>query len=529
MTEAHTSEGRGLAKAATLISLGNIASRVVGLLRDVTIAHFFGATGAVSAFRTAEFLPRQFYDLLVGGMISSALVPVLSELAQKDRRLLWQVASLLLSLVVVVLGLGVLLAELGAPWIAALLGGTDLDLALVTRLLRITMPAMLFLSLSGILTGLLHALKCFTFPAFTAAIFNASIVLATLTGVFFFDSGIEIVALGLVIGSIAQIIIQVPGLKDAKLHVQLDLRHPTLGRIGRLYQPVILGLLVTLFQTSLDRRLANSTGESSLAWMQNATTLIQFPMGLVVVAISLATLPTLSRYAARAIEAGASPEAEQRFMATLTSSLKIVLILIIPATVALWILGQPIIGLLFEHGDFTAIDTAQTTLALRFYLLGLIFAAVDQPLIFAYYARQNTFTPAMVGIVSVGIYLVAVYLPQLSRSLAMTDLVLADSIKHLGHMVIMVWLLNRLSPLRGRGLGRVALKAGLAAGLMGLTLWGLVAWLSPLFPPVNLVNELLLVVIPSLVGGCLYLIVIWFLKIDEVSTLIGLVKSRLSR
>jgi putative peptidoglycan lipid II flippase len=520
-------EGRGLAKAATLISLGNIVSRVVGLLRDVTIAHFFGATSAVSAFRTAEFLPRQFYDLLVGGMISSALVPVLSELAKKDKKLLWRVASLLLSLAVVVLGAGVLLAELGAPWIAALLGGNDLDLALVTRLLRITMPAMLFLSLSGILTGLLHALRRFTFPAFTAATFNASIVLATLIGVAFFNNGIETVALGLVIGAIAQILIQLPGLKDARLGFQFDLRHPVLSRIGRLYQPVIVGLLVTLFQTSLDRRLANSTGESSLAWMQNATALIQFPMGLVVVAISLATLPTLSRYAAEAIETGAASEAGRRFMATLTSSLKTVLILIIPATVALWILGQPIIALLFEHGDFTPLDTAQTYLALRFYLLGLIFAAVDQPLIFAYYARQNTFTPAMVGIISVGVYLASVYLPQLVRPLQMTDLVLADSIKHLGHMVIMLWLINRLSSLRGGGLGVVALKSGLAAGLMGLLLWGILAWLSPRLPPVNLLNELLLVGLPALAGGSLYVILIWFMKIEEVSILADLLTQRL--
>ena len=126
-------EKQDLAKAATLISLGNVVSRVLGLLRDVTIAHFFGATGAVSAFRTAEFIPRQFYDLLVGGMISSALVPVFSEYAEKDKKILWHIASLILSLAVLVLGLGVLLAEVAAPQIALLLGAEELDPLLVTR------------------------------------------------------------------------------------------------------------------------------------------------------------------------------------------------------------------------------------------------------------------------------------------------------------------------------------------------------------------------------------------------------------
>lgn len=524
-------ERHKLAKATALISMGNIASRVLGLLRDVTIAHFFGATSTVSAFRTAEFIPRQFYDLLIGGMISSALVPVFSEYAEKNRQILWHIASLILSLAVTILGVGVLLAEIAAPQISSLLGAEELDPALVTRLLRITLPAMLFLSLSGILTGLLHALKRFTFPALTAATFNATIVLVTLLGVAIFKGNIEVVALGLVGGALAQILIQVPGLRGIKFRFGIDIGHPILRRIGRLYQPVILGLLVTLFQTSLDRRLANTTGESSLAWMQNATALIQFPMGLVVVAISLATLPTLSRYAALALATNQTTEikgrADQHFMRTLASGLRIVLILIIPATIALFIMGHPIISLLFEHGDFTANDATQTNLALRFYLLGLIFAAVDQPLIFAFYARQNTFTPAMVGVISVGIYLVTVFIPSLFRPLQMTDLVLADSIKHMGHMTIMLWLINRLSPLRGRGLEITALKSALAASLMGLVLWLMQRWLTFLLPPLTLLNKSVLVLLPLSLGGLIYLVAIWLMRVGELSLLVALVREKL--
>ena len=528
MTKPPPTEGHSIARAATLISTGNIASRVLGLLRDVTIAHFFGAQEVVSAFRTAEFLPRQVYDLLIGGMISSALVPVFSQYAEKDRHILWHIASLILSLAVLVLGVGIGLVELAAPQIASLLGGTEIDPVLLTRLLRITLPAMLFLSLSGILTGLLHALKRFTFPAFTAAIFNATIVTATLLGVTILDLGIEAAAIGLSLGALLQIVIQLPGVREARFHFEINLRHPILRQVGRLYRPVILGLLVTLFQTSLDRRLANTTGPSSLAWMGNATTLIQFPMGLVVIAISLATLPTLSRYAAQALETPDSTATTRRFMTTLVSGLKVVLILIIPAAVGLSLLGRPIIDLLFGHGEFTRLDIEQTNLALQFYLLGLIFAAVDQPLIFAYYARQNTFTPAMVGVASVGVYLVAVFIPQLFRPLQMTDLVLADSIKHLSHALIMIWLVSRISPLRGRGLGLTTLKAGLAAAGMAAVLWAMLTWLTPLLPPTRLINEALLVGLPALVGGGLYFILIGLLKVDEISVLARLVRNRLN-
>ncbi|MEM7029718.1 MAG: murein biosynthesis integral membrane protein MurJ [Chloroflexota bacterium] len=525
-------ENQQIARNAVLIAIGNIASRALGLLRDIVIADLFGAKGPVSAFRTAEFIPRQFYDLLVGGMISSALIPVFSEYAEKDKQTLWQVASLLLSLALLVLGVIVIITELGAEHIARLLGADGLDLTLTTRLLRLTLPAMLFLSLSGIITGLLQALNRFTFPAFTAASFNAAIVVVTLVGNLFFDVGIEIVAIGLLAGSIIQIIIQLPGLRDARLTFHLDLQHPVLRRIGRLYQPIILGLVVTFFQTSLDRRLANGTGESSLAWMQNATTLIQFPMGLIVVAISLATLPTLSRYAAstQATSMGASesPADNQAFITTLIDGIKIVLILIIPATVALFVLGQPIINLLFEHGAYEAFDTQQTNLALRFYLLGLIFAAVDQLLVFAFYARQNTLTPALVGVASVGVYLLAVWLPTLTRSLQMTDLVLADSLKHIGHLIMMMWLIRQFGVIGGYGLMTTLIKSALAALGMGGVLWIISAGVSAWLPPTNTLNEIIIVMSSVITGGGMYLVFLFVLQVPELQTLRRLVAQKLS-
>jgi putative peptidoglycan lipid II flippase len=527
-----------LAGAAAVIAAGNVSSRVLGLLRETVIADLFGATGLVSAFRLASIVPTMLFDLLIGGMVSSALVPVFSEYAERDRAELWRVAGLMLSLAVVVLSAVVLLIELLAPQVAWLLagggavgplsGGFDAELlAVTTRLLRITTPAVIFLSLAGITTGLLYALKRFTYPAFTAAVFNAGMVAVTLVLTGLFSWGIESVALGLLVGAVLQVALQLPGLRDARLTFSLDLLHPGLRRIVRLYLPIILGLVVSQVAIVIDRNLAARTGAQSIAWMQYATTLIQFPLGLVAAAISLAILPTLSRYASPGYRG--SP-GESGFLETLALGLKLVLLLIIPATVGLFLLARPIVALLFEHGDFTTFDTAQTALALRIYLIGLTFAAIDQPLIFAFYARQDTITPAVVGVLGVFIYLAAALLPLLFRPLQMTDLVLANSAQLTSHALIMLWLLNRrMGGLRGQGVLAVTVKALAASAPMGLVVYGALAALEGLPGGAGTLHELALVAGAGGAGLVAYGLGVTLLRVEEAHLLAGFIRQKLGR
>jgi putative peptidoglycan lipid II flippase len=255
--------------------------------------------------------------------------------------------------------------------------------------------------------------------------------------------------------------------------------------------------------------------------MQYATTIIQFPLGLISAAISLAILPTLSRLASTS-GAAAKPPAE--FMATLAAGLRLVLVLTIPAVVALFILAGPVVALLFQHGDFTLFDTHQTALALRFYLFGLTFAAIDQPLIFAFYARQNTLTPALVGLLGVGFYLVAAVLPSLARPMQMTDLVLANSVQLTGHALVMLWLVNRLAPLRGHGLGPTTLKSLGAALVMGVTLGLMLPFLRLWLPADKLMGEVALVGSLSLLGGTVYLLALYLLRVQELALLSSLLK-----
>lgn len=515
-----------MVRAASLIAAGNVASRILGLVRETVIAGLFGATGLVSAFRVAQIIPTMLYDLLVGGMVSSALVPVFSEYAERDRAALWHLASMILSLAAVILGIIVLIIELAAPQVAYLMAsGFDNELLATTAyLLRITTPAVFFLSMSGIVTGLLHSLRRFTLPAFTATIFNATIVIIALIGVTQFGFGIEALAYGLLLGAFMQVVLQLPGLRDARLGFVIDVHHPALRKIGKLCLPILLGLVISQVAVALDRNFASRTGEQSIAWMQFATTIIQFPLGLISAAISLAILPTLSRLASGSVVLRDNPAQLNSFMDTLTMGLRLVLILIIPATVALFILAEPVVALLFQRGEFSLYDTNQTTLALRFYLLGLTFAAIDQPLIFAYYARQNTLTPALVGLLGVSFYLAAALLPTLYRPMQMTDLVLANSVQLTGHALVMLWLVNRIASLRGRGLGLATVKAVAGSAGMGLVLWWALPLMQQWFPEQSFISRAVTVGTMITVGGAVYLIALILLKVRELSILVQLLR-----
>ena len=517
---AATSQERptGIAGAATLIAAGNITSRVLGLARETVIAHLFGASGLVSAFDVAGRVPRMMYDLLVDGLVSSALVPVFSELAERDPAELWRVASIVLCLTAVIMTGSALLLGLFAVQVANLMspGFEPPLLGYTAHLMRLTAPAVIFLSLSGVVTGLLYALKRFALPAFAVAVFNAGMVGTALLLSGLLGWGIESLAAGMLLGSALQVVLQWPGLRDARLQLSLNWQHPGLRRVARLYAPVVLGLVVSQNGIIVDRNLASRTGEQSIAWMRYATTLVQFPLGLVSAAIAMAILPTLSRLAI------ADLAVRDAFMDTLARGLKMVWVLILPAVVGLFTLAEPVVALVFQHGDFTSFDTSQTTLALRLYLLGTTFAALDLPLVFASYARQNTLTPALVGIGGVGLYLFAALIPTTFRPLRMSDLVLANSVQLTGHALVMLWLVHRFGSLRGRGLGRTGLRALLAASLMAGAISLGKQYLAGLIPVDGTLNWLLLICLAGGFGLVVYLVALAWLRVEEVNALAGL-------
>ncbi|MCZ7546991.1 MAG: murein biosynthesis integral membrane protein MurJ [Anaerolineae bacterium] len=487
---------RGIARAASVVALGNVASRVLGLARETLIANFFGAGALVDAFRIAVIIPRSVFDLLIGGHASSALVPVFSAYAsQHGKAALWQLTSAMLSLVAAAMAALVLLVELLAPALVyAVSSGASAEVqALASDLLRITAPAILFLSLATVLTGLLYALKRFSLPAFVGAAFNGVIVATTL--LLADRLAITAMALGWLLGSVTQVLLQLPGLRDARLRFTLNWRHPGVRRIFALYGPVMLSLVVdVLILRPVSYNLASHTGEASISYMEYATQLTQLPHGLVATAISIAILPTLSRQAV-ALNGG--------FKSTLGQGLRMVTLLIVPAAVGLFVLAGPVINLILEHGEFTAQDTVMTTLALRLYLIGLPFAAIDLLLVYAFYAQQDTLTPALVGVFSIVVYMIVAL--SLIGPLGLFSLMIADSAKHVTHAGVSAYLLRRrIGDMGGQRLTSTTARALLASLVMSVVALAALRLAGGPLAGDGLVSETLVVAVPAGLGFLTY-------------------------
>ncbi len=454
-------------RAAGILAIANIIQRGMGLLREMVKAHLFGASPLLSAFQTAILIPNSLNELIVGGHVNSALVPIFSEYAwREDKEELWSLASIFLTVTTIILAIIIAIVELFTPRAAALIGAfnyTDIVLTETSlQLMRLATPAVLFMSVANVLSGLLFSLKRFTLPAFVGTIFNATIVIVALLR----PDHVSSLVYGMLLGAVLQIVIQLPALRDATLRPNLNLSHPALKRIFWLYAPVLASIGVNLIAIGFAYNLATRTGDQSLTYMNYATTLYQFPIGLVVTALSVAILPTLSR---QALHTDLS-----QFKQTLADGIRLTLALILPAAIGLLILAAPVITLLFERGQFTIEDTEITAQVLRLFMLGLPFAAVDQMLVFASYARQDTWRPALAGVISISVYSVTAW--TLLDQLGLLSLMAADAVKHMVHTLIMIWTLRRqIGGLGGLGIAAVLLKTLAAAGVMGVAAYAIAA------------------------------------------------------
>lgn len=533
----------GVARASSIIALGNLAGRILGLVREIALTNLFGASRAVDAFKVATSVPTGFYDLLIGGHVNSAIIPVLSEITTRDgQKALWGVISVLLSLVTAVLAVLILLVTVLAPQVIGIVGsGFDPQkAALSTHLLQLIAPSLLFMSLFAVISGALYALREFKWTAFSGVVFNGSIVLATIllapplqllpivkvTGVQWTMTrpaySISAAAIGWLIGSLAQLAIQVPGMKGARLTFTFNWRHPVVKQIAKLYAPVMFSLIMDiLLIRPFSFSLASQTGDGSIGYMNWATTLIQFPQGLVATAISIAILPTLARQAALT-----TSESSRAFKDTLGLGLRLATTLIIPATIGLLVLANPIIALLFQHGAFMEKDTIITAMTLRLYLIGLPFACLDLLLVYAFYARQDTLTPALIGAFSLAVYAVTAII--LFPRYGLFSLMIADSLKHVTHALVSAVLLSR----RMNGFGEQRLlmtfaKTGLAAGVMGLAAAVVLPVLMTRIGTATLVREALLVGLTGGISVAVFLGMATLLKIEELRWIGSLLTRRL--
>ncbi|MCX7622769.1 MAG: murein biosynthesis integral membrane protein MurJ [Thermomicrobium sp.] len=522
------SERAQIARAAGVLMVGVVLSRVLGLAREQVMSYLWGTTDTVAAFTIADNVHTMLFDLVISGMLQAALVPVLSAYAAPELRDEFRrIVGALLVWVFLVVGAAVAVVAIAAPWVVlalTALGGGEAargpeTFQLTIRLVRLIVPAVLLLAVSTVLMGALYALQRFTQPSLALSVRNAAIVACALA--LGQAIGVASLVIGVLLGAFGLVVLQLWGLRDCLPRPNLKLWHPAIRRIFVLYSPIFLGLFANTIALTIDRNLAWGVDPNALGAMRYATALNQMILGLVAAATSLAALPTLSRHAALGDEVA--------YQRTLALGLKFVAVLIFPATFGMAALGWPIVTLLFYHGATDLEGARAIWVALLGYLPGTLFAAFDQVLIFAAYARQNTRTPVLVGVLSVGVYFVVAL--ALVRPLGMLGLVLGNTAQFVAHALVMWWILRRWLGRVGDGtVGRTLRASALAALGMAVLVGGFALlveqWRAP--ETAGLLWRGLVVGGGIGLGALWYVLSMQVLRVDEFLALTRRLRTRLT-
>lgn len=415
---------------------------------------------AADAFFVAYRIPNLLRELLAEGSMSSAFIPVFTEYhTLRSKRDTWELAgaafTTLLSLVTLLTLLGIVAAP-AIVWVFA--PGFHEDparLHLTTLLTRIMFPYLIFVSLAALTMGMLNTLRAFAAPALAPVLFNVCIIAAALFVAPSLEHPILGVAVGVVIGGLAQFVVQLPGLHRRGLLFRWRFapQHPGVRAIGRLMAPTLLGVSATQINITVSTVLA-SYFPGGPTYLFYGMRLVQFPLGILGIALATALLPTLSDQAAR--------RAMDELRDTLGFGLRMILFLMVPAMVGLIMLRHPIVHVCFEHGAFTAADTRGTADALVAYAVGLWAFAGIRIIVAAFYALHDTKTPALAAGLAMLVNITLAVM--LMRPLEHAGLALATALSAMVHVSVLLGIFaRRLGGMDWRRVGRALGHALLAA------------------------------------------------------------------
>jgi putative peptidoglycan lipid II flippase len=463
-TSAAAGETERVARAAGTIGLFTLLSRLLGFVRDMVVARAFGASMAADAFFVAFRIPNLFRELLAEGTISAAFVPVFTEkLALGERERAWELASrvftVLLAAAVGVVCLGVLAAPLIVRVMAPGFAAAPAQQALTVLLTRIMFPYLAFIALSALAMGVLNAHRAFALPALAPFFFNLMLIAAAL----WLAPRMQVPALGLAVGvllgGLAQLGLQIPGLVAHGMIPRLAWapRDPDMRRIGRLMVPVVFGLSVTQVNLLVNTLLASFLAPGSVSYLYYGMRLIHFPLGIFGVALATAILPTLSAQAAREDFAGVKRG--------VVGALRLVLFVTVPAMAGLMTLRTPIVTILFQRGAFDARATAGVATAVLAYACGLWAFAAVRIVAATFYALKDTATPVKVAALAMGANIVLNL--ALMHPLRHGGLALATALAAMLNLVLLLFALK--SRLEGLSLGALwpsLARTVAAAGVM---------------------------------------------------------------
>lgn len=388
-----------LLRSSALVGSLTMTSRVMGLLRDIVIATTFGAGSSADAFFVAFKVPNFLRRLFAEGAFSQAFVPVLADYKAQGslaavQALINRVAGVLGGTLFFITGMAIL----AAPWVTSLFApgfiGQPEKFQLTADMIRITFPYLLLISMTGFCGAILNSYGRFAVPAFTPVLLNICLIFAALVAAPWFEQPVFALAWGVFAAGIMQLLFQLPALYRLDLvpRPYWDTKDEGVRRILKLMVPALFGVSVAQINLLLDTVLASFLPTGSVSWLYYSDRLAELPLGVFGIAIATVILPTLSAHrAAKRVE---------DFSGTLDWALRCVLLLGVPAAVALVLLAQPILTTLFQYGELSTHDVEMASLSLRAYSIGIVAFMLVKVLAPGFYAHKDTKTPVKIGVVT---------------------------------------------------------------------------------------------------------------------------------
>ena len=391
-------ENQKIAKAASTIGTGTLLSRILGFVRDMVIAQFFGAGMAADAFFVAFRIPNLWRRLVGEGSLTISFIPVyteyLSQRSEEETREVTHIAFTIAGVVLLVLTLlGIFFSPILIRVIAPGFITIPEKFQLTVTLNQIIFPYLFFMGLFALCMGILNSLRHFFAPAIAPIFLNISIILSVLLLSQFFEKPVIALAVGVLAGGVVQFLFQIPFLmkRGITFRFNFNFRHPAISRIGSLMVPGLIGTAVYQLNVFIDTIFASFLPSGSVSYLFFADRLMEFPLGVFAIAIGMASLPSLSAL----VSQGRLEELKE----TLSFTFRLVSFISIPAMVGLIALKTPIIHLLFQRGHFDSTATIMTARALFCYSVGLWAIAGARTIVPAFYALQDTWTPLKIALI----------------------------------------------------------------------------------------------------------------------------------
>jgi putative peptidoglycan lipid II flippase len=517
------SENHKIAKAATVIGTGTLLSRILGFLRDMVIANFFGAGMAADAFFVAFRIPNLWRRLVGEGSLTISFIPVYTEyLTQKSEEENREVTHIAFTIAGVILLILTVLGILFSPILIRVIAPGFIQIPekfeLTVTLNKIIFPYLFFMGLFALCMGILNSHRHFFAPAIAPIFLNISIIVSVFLFYHTFKVPVMTLALGVLAGGVIQFLFQIPFLwkKRITFRFNFNFRHPAIKRIGSLMVPGLIGSAVYQINVFVDTIFASFLPSGSVSYLFFADRLMEFPLGIFAIAVGMASLPSLSGLASQ----GKMEELKE----TLSFTFRLVSFISVPAMVGLIALKTPIINLLFQRGQFDYSATEKTAFALLFYSVGLWAIAGSRTLVPAFYSLQDTWTPLKIALICLGTNVI--FIAILIFPLKHGGLALATSLSSTLNLLLLFWKLNSK-------LGKINMKKSIKSLLrdvfcslpMGLSAY-LICSMGNWTGPGNAIEKVFLLGLGIVIGLGVYLLGSYWVKNEEMLFLLKMVRKK---